>query len=280
MDLHSSLTIFSQELTVFLGYNNLPLMTDLTDWYDCNTRWKYSTKNKDLSDEVINCWVNMFGATTPNLISSSMPSDAIGLGLTARIIFIYEQKKGKVCPLPFLTSEQIELRPKLIHDLERISMLCGKFVFTQDFLNSYSQWYIAQEGNPPFSDERLSGYIERRPAHLLKLTMIMSASRSDDMAITTIDFHRATRLLEATERKMPLVFGGVGKNPTAPILNRLMAILVEYGEITYEDILRRFSHDIDSYNLDKVIYVMEGMGFAKLFLEGSKKILRLTQKEE
>ena len=30
---HSSLTVFAPELTVFLGYNNPQLMSDLTDWY-------------------------------------------------------------------------------------------------------------------------------------------------------------------------------------------------------------------------------------------------------
>jgi len=31
---HSSTTVFSDELTVFLGYKNLEMITTLTDWYD------------------------------------------------------------------------------------------------------------------------------------------------------------------------------------------------------------------------------------------------------
>ena len=42
---HCSLTIWSQELAVFLGYNNRQLISDLTDWYDCKRKWIYRTKN-------------------------------------------------------------------------------------------------------------------------------------------------------------------------------------------------------------------------------------------
>jgi len=52
MYFHSSLTIWSQELTVFLGYQNHQLMSDLTDWYDCRNQWIYRTKNSG-TDEII-----------------------------------------------------------------------------------------------------------------------------------------------------------------------------------------------------------------------------------
>jgi len=42
LNMHASITIYSQELTVFLGYNNLALMSDLTDWYDCRNEWTYN----------------------------------------------------------------------------------------------------------------------------------------------------------------------------------------------------------------------------------------------
>ena len=67
MHLHASLTIFSPELTVFLGYQNKQLMSDLTDWYDCRDRWTYRTKGAGV-DEIIGVWINLFGGTTPELI--------------------------------------------------------------------------------------------------------------------------------------------------------------------------------------------------------------------
>jgi len=124
MMLHASLTIYSQELTVFLGYNNLQLMSDLTDWYDCRKKWTYRTKWSG-TDEIEGVWVNLIGATTPNLVQTSMPIDAIGLGLTSRMVFVFEDRKGKIVPDPFLTREDMELRQRLVGDLQKIAMLSG-----------------------------------------------------------------------------------------------------------------------------------------------------------
>ncbi|GAG17670.1 unnamed protein product, partial [marine sediment metagenome] len=49
---HSSLTIWAQELAVFLGYYNHQLLSDLTDWYDCKSKWTYRTKTMG-TDEII-----------------------------------------------------------------------------------------------------------------------------------------------------------------------------------------------------------------------------------
>jgi hypothetical protein len=40
---HSSLTIFSSELTVFLGYDSKELLSMLCKWYDCEDRFEYET---------------------------------------------------------------------------------------------------------------------------------------------------------------------------------------------------------------------------------------------
>ena len=94
LQFHSSLTIFAPELTVFLGYNNFQLMSDITDWYDCRRKWTYRTKNMG-TDVIDGVYVSLFGATTPELIRTTLPLDAIGGGLTSRMIFVYEPNKGK-----------------------------------------------------------------------------------------------------------------------------------------------------------------------------------------
>lgn len=261
---HSSLTIFSQELTVFLGFNNLQLMSDLTDWFDCRSKWDYDTKDEKRKDSITNCWVNLFGATTPSLIQSALPTDAIGLGLTSRIIFVYEPKKGRQVIMPTLPDNAEEFRHKLIHDLERISMLTGQFHYGKDFVQEYANWYVHADAHPPFTDERLAGYLERRPTHLLKLATIMCAARGDDMCLHPVDFVRSKMLLESTEAKMTSVFGGVGKSPAASVSHRVMALLMEHPKVTYDELMRRFSHDIDAKGMDQVLYTLEQMKFCKV----------------
>jgi len=260
VEFHASLTIYSQELTVFLGYQNRQLMSDLTDWYDCRKRWTYRTKNMG-TDDIIGIWINLIGATTPDLIQTSLPLDAIGGGLTSRMIFVYEQRKGKIVPVPFLSPEEIELRQKLLMDLEQIHMIQGKFKVSPDFLDSWIPWYTSQENNPPFQDDRFSGYFERRPTHAMKLSIILSASRSNDMIVKREDLERAIRLLEETERKMPYTFSGVGKSDTADTVNRIMTEIGIQKKCTFSHLLGRFYHDIDKNTLEKIIESLEAMKF-------------------
>ena len=90
------------------------------------------------TDEILGVWVNMIGATTPDLVKTALPQDAIGGGLSSRIIFIYEEKKGKVVPFPFLQDGHFELGEKLEHDLNEIHLMAGDFRFTEDFMEVIS----------------------------------------------------------------------------------------------------------------------------------------------
>ena len=69
-------------------------------------QWKYQTKGAGTSDYIDNVWVNILGGTTPGLLQSTIPVDAIGSGLTSRMVFVYADKKGKVIPTPFTTPEE------------------------------------------------------------------------------------------------------------------------------------------------------------------------------
>lgn len=263
INMHSSLTIYSQELTVFLGYNNLALMSDLTDWYDCRARWTYRTKNMG-TDEIIGVWVNLIGATTPELIQSTLPRDAIGGGLTSRIIFVYEEDKGKIVPAPFLTKQDKDLKSNLVADLEHMAGMRGEFKVTKEFLNKYIDWYTLQHTNPKFKDLRLGGYAERRPTHLLKLCIILSASRSDSMIIDENIFDRALEIIESTEKKMSLTFSGVGKSETSDVLSRVMAFIVSETETTFKELLRSFYYDAEEDTLTKIVSTLSAMGFCIL----------------
>jgi len=277
MHLHASLTIVSPELTVFLGYNNSTLLSDLTDWYDCRDRWTYRTKNMG-TDDIVGVWVNLIGATTPELLQTTMPRDAIGGGLTSRIIFVYEEKKGKIVPAPFLTNEEVELKEWLISDLEKIGMLSGEFKITKKFLDKWIEWYTAQEDNPPFKDLRFSGYIERRPNHILKLCIIVSASESDMKVITDKHLDRALDILKRTEKKMPYTFSGVGKMETADVMARVMATIATQGQMSFSSLLEIYYYDADQDTLQKILATLSAMKYCKLAYNSKECIITYIKK--
>ena len=273
---HSSLTIYSPELVVFLGYDNKSLISDLTDWYDCRERWTYRTKNMG-TDDIINVWVNLIGATTPELIQSTLPRDAIGGGLASRIVFVFEEKKSRSVPLPFSDTNRDILKGKLVEDLEKIHMMSGKFKIAEDFIDPWVTWYMEQETNPPFFDDKFSGYNSRRPTHVLKLCMILSASSRTDMVIDKEVLERAVNLLERTEVKMPYVFSGVGSARDSDVFGRIMAHIRSKQETSFSQILRVFHSDLDgARHLSNIIETLKEMDYARTITtpeKGETKII-------
>jgi hypothetical protein len=231
------------------------------------------------TDEIIGVWVNLIGATTPELLQTTLPADAIGGGLTSRMIFVFEQNKGKIVPNPFQSQEEKDLGQDLIIDLERICMMSGEFQVTSDFIERYIQWYIDySSGPPPFEDYRFSGYLERRPTHLLKLCMIVSASRSSSKVMDRVDFERALSILELTEKKMPYTFSGVGKSNTAEVMQRIIAVIRTAGTMEFAELLRRTYQDVDKFLLEKMVDSLATMGTIETFYEGKKVMLKYVEK--
>lgn len=270
--IHCSLTVHSQELTVFLGYNNMQMMADLCDWYDCKDRWTYRTKNMG-TDELIGVWVNLLGATTPELLRSTLPADAIGGGLTARMILIFEKRKAKSVTCPFLTAEEIKLREALLSDLEQILMLAGEFKISQEYLDYWNYWYPAQDNNPPFTDIRLSGYVERRAIHALKLSIIANVSRSSKMVLELQDLQRAIALMQEAEQKMLYVFSGVGKAKMADVLVKAWTYIAMNKSVRTSELLRQFHSDADVDDLSSVVRTLETMKTIRVQYVGTDPVI-------
>jgi hypothetical protein len=282
MYFHSSLTIFSPELTVFLGYNNEQLMSDLTDWYDCRNKWTYRTKNMG-TNEIHGVYVNLIGATTPDLIKNTMSLRAIGGGLTSRMIFVYEEEEGPACPAPFFNNGYRGLRDQLAMDLERIYMLSGKFDITKEFMDLWTDWYLKQRANPPFSDKiKWGGYMKRRPNHIMKLCMILNASRSDRMILEKSDLERSINLLAKTEANMESTFSGVGKYTHAETLTQVMTEIGLRGEegISSEDLTFLFRNDANRIIMREIIDTLNQMGWLDVVTKEGKDVYKMRERSD
>jgi len=253
--MHASLTIFSAELTVFLGYNNQQLMADLSDWFDCRDVWKYETKSMGI-DNITNVWVNLIGATTPQLLQTTLPEDAIGGGLASRIIFVYEEGKGKYVVFPFKTEEEHALEEKLLHDLEAIKMLEGEFIPDKSFLERWENWYGKDTNKMLANNPRFDGYMERRATHVLKLSMVMNASRDGDMVLTAEDFDRALRELRDVEKKMHRTFLGVGRSDISGVTRAVMTTIIRHKRISFNELLGIHYDDVDYDTLVRIWNVL------------------------
>jgi hypothetical protein len=262
---HSSLTIFSTEFTVFLGYHNQELIAALCEWYDCHNRWTYETIARK-KEEVVGVWVNLFAGTTPDAIQASLPIESIGGGLTSRIIFVVEEKRGKLVVIPTKTEREIKLQQMLVYDLEAINQLSGIMSYTEGFLKIYSDWCYYADTHRPFQDKKFDGYCGRRRKHLITLSMVCCASHSDEMVVTSDDIDRAIGLLAEVEMKMGKVFKGMGRSGTSDLLNDAIVFITNSAtpDIPLFQFARYFEGDMDKFEMDRVITTMESMQLIKV----------------
>lgn len=273
MEWHCSAMCISPELSVFLGQKHIKFLADLTDWYDSEDVWTYETKHQG-TDRLMGVCLNLLGATAPDWLPSILPQEAVGGGWTSRTIFVVEEYKGKVVADPNIVGINEDLKENLSADLEQIHLLTGQIVFSDKALASYIEWYKRQEagikkGIFPVPDPRFAGYTARRATHIKKVCMALSASRGDDMIVTLEDFNRGVAILEATEKKMSRVFGGLGKARFADITNAVLNYIMARKKIRRSELLRRFRGDIDSWSLEQIERVLEQM-----------KVIRITLKDD
>jgi hypothetical protein len=273
---HSSYTVIAPELTVFLGYNNPKFLSDLTDWFDCADVWRYETKNMG-QDEILGVWFNLLGATTPGLLQSALPKDAIGGGLTSRMVFVYSERPNKIIPIPFITPEEKQLREDLLIDLEERFLMKGQLKPTEEFIKAWIDWRYWAEAHRPFDTPALLPYVERRPVILLKLSMIMNAARTTNMQLDVVDLESARELLERTEKWMPKAFSGVGARDDSAILERLMTVIARVGKIDYGILRHKFLFDTDQDQFDKMLQSLESIGYIKQRIGAGKHSIEIIK---
>jgi len=275
---HSSFTVHASELAVFLGHQNNELLSDLCDLYDCDKKWEYKTKDPSRADEVIKPYLNIIGGITPTLLQSRLPVEAIGGGLTSRMICIYEEKPDKLVPISSISPDEKVLQESLIDDLFAMKSMRGKFILDKSFIDIWVDWYVKAREHPPFDQAQFEGYCSRRPLHVLKMCMLLSASRGGDMTINDVDFKRAVGILQSTEKNMSRTFEGVGESRTSHILTSLMRFIARYKEVPISEIHKSFFNEADKKTIEEMLKQLVAMKYCKWMLETGTIIY--TDKEE
>ncbi len=269
----AAITCIAEELSVFIGQREMGLLSDLTTWYDSRQEWTYETKGSG-TDKVMGMCFNLLAATAPDWMPSMFPQEAVGGGFTSRCIFIYEDRKRRTVTRP--TDPDPAIREHLLFDLEQIStQINGQMEFTDEAQDAYDKWYLqydqaTQEGYPPIPDPRFDGYVSRRATHARKISMAISASRSNDLKITANDFNRARTLLEAAEKKMSRAFEGIGRARFSEATEVVLHFIEQEGSVLRSRLMSRFYRDIDAFTLDAVEKVLLQMKVISITLMPEK----------
>jgi len=235
--------VFAPELSVFLGGVSYTagLIELLTSLYEGKDKWEYSTKTHGQTN-LTNVNINLFGASNPEWLAKGFSEDAFGGGFMGRTIYIF-QNEGKKVAWPTKPAGMDELEMRLTNDLFRISELRGEYAVTDEARDYYTRWYEEYKGD--FTG-RMSGYYERKPDHILKLAMIISASHADVKEITPQHIKAAIKMLEEVESLMPKAFAYIGATNEARVSQHIIEIIAGSPKqfISYRRLLASIRHMI------------------------------------
>jgi hypothetical protein len=272
---HSSLTIFSGEFESFLGdkKENARMLVILTDLFDCKQR-PYRTRTRHSgSNEIPSPFLNMLAATTPESLANSLPSTAIGGGLTSRIIFVWAEGRRKKIDVPEKPPSRI--KDALVKDLAVISRIAGAYNFTGDGRAWWKKWYASYEENDPkriCKDPAFRGWYSRKPLFIIKLAVIIAASRagSGELVITPEYLEAALETLEEAERTMTKTFSAVGRSSVTADVELVRSLLQQHKVLSENTLLQMVWRDIDSKKFDTVIHTILRSGEARRTYVGPK----------
>lgn len=270
---HSSLNIISKEFESFLGQKkeNTRMLTALTDLFDCPDDWSSRTRH-GTSNKIINPWVNLLAATTPDSLASSLPASAVGGGLTSRIMFVWADKKKKSVAIPSMTEEEVKLKEKLEKDLYRISRMSGNYNMTADCIKRWTNWYDNfdedESGERICKDKSFSGWYSRKPTYIIKISMLHAASESSNLIIEWRHVEQAIEAIREVEHSMGNAFKAIGKSEISAEVDNVLRIIREAKCISEKALMTRIWRDIDSTKFTNVIDTLLKTGKVKRTYKG------------
>ena len=199
---YNSLLIVADELSAFMAeYKGNELIPGLTTFYDCGP-YGQGRRVKDIRIQIRRPQINILTGTTPSNLLTFIPEYAWDQGFTSRIIMVYADHK----PLINIWKTPSRAKPPdMVHDLKIINSLAGQFSWTEEWSTAMHNW--KELGFDPVPDHpKLRWYCERREAHMIKLSMIASVDRGNDLELTKNDFNTAMGWLLEAEHYMKHVF--------------------------------------------------------------------------
>jgi hypothetical protein len=274
---HQSLNAFVYELSSLYENAKETMNGFLTAIYDGDSDYIKRTRVGG-KEHIPFPWLNLVAGTTPSWLGDNLSKSAIEGGLVAREIHVYSGERILKTPRPKPSPRLAKLKEDLVHDLAHISELRGEFRFDDDAGRWYDLWYMDADTPayremvgpyisrfPRVSDNRTSGYYERKAIHLIKVAMAVSLAQKDELVLTLSDLQIALALLESVEEGMARAFSSVGGNTYANDLERIRAQIRAAGKagLSYSEIVSANFHMLELRMIDATLESLEAMGVVK-----------------
>ena len=200
----SPIVVSAEEFGVLLPEYDKRFLNTMCDLWDCRDTCKERTRGGGDPIIIDRPCLTLLSGTTPSYLGDTMPESAYQQGFTSRMIMVFCGEK-KIKSLFTKDPKDKALELKLIQDLKSIGNMVGEFAWIKEakqFVEDWNKNWLVDAPDHP----RLLHYNGRRVIHGIKIAMIISASRSNDLEVTLSDIEKAKVQLSKVERLMPEIF--------------------------------------------------------------------------
>jgi DNA replicative helicase MCM subunit Mcm2 (Cdc46/Mcm family) len=183
----------------------------------------------------------MLCGNTPTNFARIFPPEILGQGFFSRMLLIHGEPTGK--KITFMKEPDQVVTKYLIDMFHRIKMeIRGKTILSPIAMKLIDKIYKAPIN---FYDVRFESYPTRRFAHLIKLSLIISASRLST-TVEEDDVIKANTFLTYAEHFMPKALGEFGKAKNSDVSHKVVQF-IENSENPPQlsDIWMQVSNDLD-----------------------------------
>lgn len=236
----SEVLIAADEFNNFIGNGNIEFLSLLGVLWDHNGVFQNRVKNSK-SVEIQDPTVSILSGNTPTGFSLAFPVESIGQGIFSRILLVHGEPSGRKITFPEPPST--EETAIVLEYLVKIRSTCyGEIKLSAGARSLLDKIYKTWSG---ISDVRFESYSNRRFTHLLKLCLIVAASRCS-ITLSEEDVIYANTILTHAEHTMPQALGSFGKARHSDVSHKLLQILDAANDLTtLKDLWKHLHTDLE-----------------------------------
>jgi len=224
----------------------------LTTLYDCKDVFEYQTVSRG-TERLHGSYLSLLGGTTVELLRDSIPLQAVGGGLTSRMIFIYDNSHPRPVPWVEYNQRHTKITEELVHYLQRLTTLSGPITVTPDARSFYEHDYREVYDSDMRRNPYLRGYANRRHAHLFKIAIAIMVAEKPDLTMTKQHIYGAKIILEKAESHMEHIMEMITSTELGTSTTHVYSYIESQGEVQKSDLVRKFAHRFDAFEITKII---------------------------
>jgi hypothetical protein len=233
--------IGADEANDFFGIGNLEFLSILGSLWDHSGSPYLNRIKTGKSVSIPNPTISILAGNTPTGFSLAFPPDILGQGFFSRLLLVYGEPNGRRIAFPKIPDPAQTAH--IVTALQRIkSYHHGNLEYTSIARSLLNMIY--QSDARQVDDLRFDSYYNRRFTHLIKLCIIVSASRLEKI-VTELCVLEANTYLSYIETLMPKALGEFGKSKNSDVTHKILSYIELNDGVKLKDIMRLVSSDLE-----------------------------------